>query len=279
MAGLLSERKPFLLLLVLLALNLVLMSGSVRSARGGSVLEEGILTLASPLLKAASITTRWISDVWSGYVDLRGIREQNADLRRRMDRLALRAQELEEMRHEVARLRQMLDLRERVRRPSVAAHVIAQGTAGGSRNLLLDRGARSGIRIGQPVIAPRGLVGRVIESAPTISKVQTILDPSSGVAALIQRTRVQGLVVGEGDRGCRMEYVIELSDVEVGDVVVASGLDRIYPKGHLIGVVASLGEGERLTRYVGVRPEVDFRRLEEVLVLLDAEGPSVEPGP
>jgi len=80
------------------------------------------------------------------------------------------------------------------------------------------------------------------------------------------------MVVGVGERGCRMEYVSELSNVEVGDVIVASGLDQIYPKGYTIGVVASIGEGEGLTKLVELRPEVDFRRLEEVLVVLKPEG-------
>ena len=271
MPALLTERKPFFLLLVLLTFNLILISSSVRGGRGGSILEESILVITSPFLKAASAATGWIGDAWSAYGDLRGVKQENLELRRGLSDLRIRTQGLEELRAETMRLRRILDLRESSRFDSVAAHVITQGTSGGSRTLLLDRGTASGIRVNQAVVTERGLVGRVIEATGGLTKVQTILDPNSGVAALIQRTRVQGLVVGEGDRGCRMEYVIELSDVEVGDVVVTSGLDRIYPKGQVIGVVASLGQGEGLTRFVGIRPEVGFRRLEEVLVLRTIE--------
>jgi rod shape-determining protein MreC len=111
--------------------------------------------------------------------------------------------------------------------------------------------------------------------------VQLLIDPNSGVAGIFQRTRGQGMIVGMGDRGCRMEYVSELENVEVGDVVVTSGLDQIYPKGLTVGVVVSVEEGDQLTKHIIVRPEVDFRRLEEVLVLLSspAEAPPREVSP
>jgi rod shape-determining protein MreC len=123
------------------------------------------------------------------------------------------------------------------------------------------------------VITPRGVVGRVIESAVGTAKVQTILDPNSGIAALVQRTRVQGILVGDGDGACRLEFVSEVARVDVGDVVVTSGLDGIHRKGAILGVVAEVGGVKDLTRHVKVRPEVDFQRLEEVLVLKAEEAP------
>src|SRR3989442_758844 len=117
----------------------------------------------------------------------------------------------------------------------------------GRGSLLLVPILGVGISLLQSVISPRGVVGSVIEAAPGIAKVQMILDPNSAVAALLQRTRIQGIVVGEGDRGCRMDYVSELANVEVGDVVVTSGLDEIYPKGDMIGVVSEIEEGGGLT--------------------------------
>jgi rod shape-determining protein MreC len=276
MAALLAERKPFLLLLALLTFNLILMSSRVRSAERGSLLEEAVLSVGSPFLKAASWTAHGVTGLWRAYIDLRGLSEENLRLRAEAEALARRAHEAEEARQEQLRLREILDLRDQVGEPSIAARVIAQGASGGSRTLLLNRGSRQGARVNQPVVTPRGVVGRIIEVAPGISKVQTILDPNSGVAALVQRTRVQGIVVGEGDQGCRMDYVSELSDVEVGDVVITSGLDQIHPKGTIIGVVAAIGEGEGLTKLVEIRPEVDFRRLEEVLIVLKGESPPAQ---
>ncbi len=272
MAHLLTERRPYLLLLVLLTLNLGLMSSRIRSGGQSSILEEAVMSLISPFLKAASWAGQGVSGTWRAYVGLRGVERENQRLREQVDALALRAQESEEARQELVRLRELLDLRNSVPWSTVAARVIARGTDGGARIVTIDRGSRDGVRQNQPVLTPRGIVGRVIETAPGASKVQTILDPNSGVAGLIQRTRVQGMIVGDAERGCRMDYVSELANVEVGDVIVTSGLDQIYPKGYTIGVVGSIGEGEGLTKLVELRPEVDFRRLEEVLVVLKPEG-------
>lgn len=275
MLNLLVERKPYLLLLSLLTFHLVLMAARVRSGGEGSLLEQAVLTLASPFLKVASRTADGTRGTWTSYVDLRRVAEDNLRLRAEVERLALRAHESEEARQEVGRLRDLLDLRGRTEFPSVAARVVGRITTGGARLILLDRGSGDGVRPNQPVVTPRGIVGRVIEVGPGVSKVQTLLDPNTGVAALVQRTRVQGMIVGGGDAGCRMEYITDLTLVEEGDIVVASGLDQIYPKGTLLGVVQAVGEGEGLTKLVEVRPEVEFSRLEEVLVILKPEGTPV----
>lgn len=268
MSRVLTNRKPYLLLFLLLGFNLVLMSSRVRGPRQDSVLEEAILTICAPMLKAADWVSGGLAAGWNGYVALIGMERQNRELLAEVDSLAARAAAGEEARQEVDRLRALLDLREQTEYPSQAARVISRGAGKTPMILLLDRGERQGIALQQPVVTPRGVVGKVIESAPGVSKVQTILDPNAGVAALIQRTRVQGVLVGEGDGLCRLEFVSRLSNVEVGDVVVTSGLDQIHPKGTILGVVTSLGEGEGLTRMVEVTPEIDFMRLEEVLVLL-----------
>jgi len=267
MSRVLSNRKPYLLLFLLLGLNMVLMSSRVRGPRQDSVLEEAILTICAPVLKAADWVSGGVAAGWNGYVALIGMERQNRELLVERDILAGRAAAGEEARQEVDRLRALLELREQVEQPSRAARVISRGAGETPMILLLDRGEREGIALHQPVVTPRGVVGKIIESAPGVSKVQTILDPNAGVAALIQRTRVQGVLVGEGDGLCRLEFISRLSNVAVGDVVVTSGLDQIHPKGIILGVVTSLGEGEGLTRMVEVRPEIDFMRLEEVLVL------------
>lgn len=267
MARVLSERKPYLLLFLLLGLNLVLMSSRVREPRRGSMLEAALMALASPFLTGMNWISVGVAGGWRSYVALVGVQDENDRLLDELNSLAGKAGEVEEARHEVARLRSLLDLRDQITYPSRAAAVIARGAGDTPMILLLDRGARHGIAMHQPVITERGTVGQIIETASGVAKVQTILDPNSGVAALIQRTRVQGVLVGDGNGRCHLEFVSRLSSVEVGDVVVTSGLDRIHPKGNLLGVVTELGEGLGLTRMVEVRPEVDFIRLEEVLVL------------
>jgi rod shape-determining protein MreC len=273
MSSLLIERKPYLLLLALLTCNLVLMSSRVRADGSGTLLEQAVLGIGAPFLRAASWVAGVVQGTWGAYVDLRRVEKENRRLHAEVERLAAADHEAEELRQEARRLRELLDLREQAGYPAVASRVIGRIATEGSRVLLLDRGRRDGVRANMPVVTTRGVVGRVIEVGPGISKVQTILDPNSGAAAVLQRSRVQGMIVGAGEAGCRMEYVSELSQVEVGDVVATSGLDQIHPKGVLIGVVSAIGEGEGLTKLIEVRPEVDFGRIEEVLVLLKPETP------
>jgi rod shape-determining protein MreC len=262
-----SHRKPSLLLFLLLSLHLILMASSVRGARGGSLLEDTLLTLFSPFLRSASSVTSGFASTWHRYVGLRGVEQENRRLRARVGTLTLDAREAEEARHEAERLRALLDLRDTAHPGSIAARVIARGGAGSARTLVVDRGSSAGVARQQAVITPRGAVGRVVEAAPGVAKVLSLVDPNSGVAAIVQRTRVQGVLVGEGENTCRLEFVSDNAPVEVGDVVVTSGLDAIFPKGILLGVISEVGEAQGLTRYVQVRPEVDPHRLEEVLVL------------
>ena len=268
------ERRPLFLLVLILASLLVLMSHQVRTRRGNTMLEDGLLNLSAPLVKGASGSVGFLSGFWQGYVDLRGARRENLALRSRMAQLEEVGREGEEFRRENVRLRDLLELQRNQDIPSLAAEVVSLGASSQSRTALLNRGSKDGVKRDMAVVGRKGVVGRIIAVGSGISKVQLIIDPNSGVAGVFQRTRAQGMVVGVGDRGCRMDYVSDLEDVVVGDVVVTSGLDEIYPKGLTIGVVASVEEGDQLTKNIAIRPEVDFHHLEEVLILkTEAQGP------
>jgi rod shape-determining protein MreC len=269
----LPERRPFLLLIFLLASLLALLSHQVRTGSGRTLLEERMLDVTGPLLRVAGSGVGAVASIWRSYVDLRGVGRENAALRADLARMGEAERQAEEFRRENLRLRELLELRSRLAVPALAAEVLAVGTTGQARTALINRGTRDGVRRNLSVVNARGVVGRVIAAGSTTAKVQLLIDPNSGVAGLFQRSRGQGMVLGTGDAGCRMEYVSDLVDVEVGDVVVASGLDQIHPKGITIGVVSAVEEADQLTRTVLVRPEVDFRRLEEVLVLLRPDDP------
>ncbi len=267
----LPERRPLLVLVALLSSLLVLMSSQARTARGTTVLEESLLNVTSPFIRGISAASESGVGVWGSYIDLVGVRRENQALRAKLERLEEKSREGEEYRMENLRLRELLDLRPGQEVPSIAAEVLTLGSAGQSRTALIGRGARDRVRRNMPIVNRQGVVGRIIAVGDKVAKVQLLIDPGSGVAGVFQRGRGQGMVIGMGDEGCRMEYVSNLETVEVGDAVVTSGLDRIYPKGFTIGVVSSVEEGDQLTRSVRIRPAVDFRRLEEVLILLQPE--------
>ena len=135
------------------------------------------------------------------------------------------------------------------------------------RTITIDKGTRDGLRQDMAVIAPLGVVGRLIVPAVRSAKVQLLVDRNAAAGALIERSRAQGVVLGSGEERLRMNYVSEVADVVVGDVVVTSGIDGIYPKGFVIGKVDAVEKSGSTFKRISVRPAVDFLSLEEVLVI------------
>jgi len=185
----------------------------------------------------------------------------------RIARLELQIAQCEEQRLENARLRALLSLTESLPVPSVAASVLANSVRGTTKTCLIGKGSDAGLRRNLPVVNAQGVVGRVWSVGRGISKVQLLVDASSGVAVLDQRTRVQGVLVGRGDQTLDLRYLSPLDDVAAGDLLLTSGQDGIYPRGLPVGVVAEVRELGALQRSVTVVPRVDFNGLEEVLVL------------
>jgi rod shape-determining protein MreC len=132
----------------------------------------------------------------------------------------------------------------------------------------IDKGSRDGLSPDMAVIAPAGIVGRVVVPSARNAKVQLLVDRNAAAGALIERSRAQGVVVGTGESWLHLEYVSEVAEVAVGDVVVTSGIDGIFPKGFVIGKVTAVEKSGSAYRLITVEPAVDFTSLEEVLVVL-----------
>jgi rod shape-determining protein MreC len=143
----------------------------------------------------------------------------------------------------------------------------------GSRTITLDRGERNGVRRGMGVLSPQGVVGQIIEVGRVASRALVLTDHNSGVDALIQRTRARGIVQGAMEGGCRMKYLRRGEDVAVGDRVLTSGMDGIFPTGILIGEVTEVSRLSRgLLQIATVVPSAPLDTIEEVLIV----GVSVE---
>jgi rod shape-determining protein MreC len=272
----LRDRRTAFFLLVVAASLFVLMAVQVR--QGGPIGSEGVLLrLASPLVRAGAAVSGGISGLWSDYVDLRGTRRQNAELQAEVTTLRMELQKLEEARLQNDRLRSLLDLKEGMGTSTVAAHVIANNTLGLSHTMLIDRGSTAGLKPNMPVVSSMGIVGRVWTVAPKISKIQLITDADAGTAVIVQRTRVQGILLGNGTGLASLEYVSTHDDVAPDDLLVTSGQDGIYPRGLPVALVDRVGDARGILSTITAVPRVDFRRLEEVLVLLSADIPLPEP--
>jgi rod shape-determining protein MreC len=273
-AGLgLDPRGSRLLLLVLVLVHLVVISQQVDTGTGSSLLERLLFSLLSPLQNGVSSVLRSVSATWTSYVDLRGEHEKNRRLTEHVGKLETLLQERQHLAGEAQRLRDLLQLREILPFKTIVAEVVTRDNVPWYRNLTVDKGRADGVRLEAPVISHTGVVGRVIALGPHAAKVQLLQDRDSGVGVLIERSRIMGVVSGQvgfadsGTSDLKMDYVPELADVVAGDVVVTSGLDRIYPKGLVVGRVRFVGPGSGLFKEILVSPSARFGELEEVLVL------------
>jgi rod shape-determining protein MreC len=167
------------------------------------------------------------------------------------------------------RLRNLLNFQKTPTNPVVAAEVIGKDPSGWFKTVIIDKGRSDGLQKGLPVVLPTGIAGQVIEVSGHYAKVMLIIDRNSAVDALVQRSRARGIIKGASADKCRFEYVLRKHDVQIGDIVIASGLDGVYPKGLRIGRVSDLGERSSDIFYeITVTPFVDYEKLEEVLVIL-----------
>jgi rod shape-determining protein MreC len=214
-----------------------------------------------------------VAETWRGYGFHRETYRQNRRLEARLREQEVELQLLNHRAREGERLRELLELRRALPLDTVAAQVVGRDGVPWFRSLTIDQGESSGVRLDAPVLSTTGVVGRVFAVGPHAARVQVLLDRDSGAGVLVERSRVVGVVSGQvtgsgaGSGDLLLKYVPELADVVVGDQVATSGVDRIYPKGLLVGRVRVVGQGAGLFREIRVEPSARFDRLEEVLVV------------
>jgi rod shape-determining protein MreC len=272
-----QKRTGYLLVAALLG-HLLLISAQVSSQQGVSVLETTIFGALSRVQELTAWVTQGVTGAWGNYVALKGHRARADALQLQLDRLGVELQHANAQARRAEQLEQLLQLRRTELPATMAARVIAVDPAAVFRTVTIDKGARDGVRRDMAVLSPLGVVGRVIdEPAAHAAKVQLIIDRNAGAGAFIDRNGAGGVVVGaDSDAPLRMEYVSNLSDVAVGDLVMTSGLDGIYPRGFVIGRIEKAERGSSLYKLIAIRPRVDFASLDTVL-LVTAASPAAAP--
>jgi rod shape-determining protein MreC len=220
-------------------------------------------------LDLLSSTDRRLGAVWDRYVALQKVQEENRQLRREIEFLRGQAADLREMAAANQRLGELLRFQAEAPAQTVAARVVGRDATNWYRGVLLDKGERDGIQAEMGVITLTGAVGRVVKTSASSSVVLLITDPNNAVTALIQRTRDEGIIEGTFEGAVRMKYIPLLSTVRVGDPVVTSGLTGRFPKGVPVGTITNIQKDEgELFQTADVQPDVDFTKLEEVLVVM-----------
>ncbi len=267
-----SKERAVLVTIPLLILHLALLSLQIQGPSGTLLFKTWTLTAQSPIIAASAGVTRGIRHVWNSYLWMVGARAENEQLRETVRRLSLVNSSYEQMRKENERLRRLLSISESGLFKSIGAHVVARTPSFLSNVLYIDRGSEDGIRADEPVLSGDGIVGRTILVSKHQAQVQLITNPDASVGVMLERTRTPGVLRGSGDFLLSLNYIGNSEQVEVGDAVLSSGLDGIFPKGLAIGKVVDTRKGSGVFRSIKVQPYIDFMRIEEVSVVL-AEKP------
>ncbi len=211
------------------------------------------------------------SNLWHNYVYLRGVRAENRQLKEQIEQMRLDQVRLNEDAAQARRLQTLLAFKEQYIAKTVAAQVIGSGGSDSSRVIYIDKGENAGLKRDMAVITADGIVGKVLTVYPSVSQVLLISDQSSGVGAILEKSRVNGVVKGTVNGEVTLDRVMVDEEVPVGEKLLTSGGDQIFPKGLPLGTVAKVSNGKDLFLNIKVKPAVDLSKLEEVLVLVEKQ--------
>jgi len=262
--------RPTLLFFVVLALLFLVMSRSSQTRYVGetrTMFERTVMTIFSPVPKAVNWVGRSTSDMYHGYLDMRRAVNENNDLRRKVAELTTKNLKLQQSEGDVRRLRTLLAYSEQIDMPTSLASAIMLDTSGRFKSIIIDRGSNGGVEVNDAVVNTSGLIGRVVLTTKDMAKIQLVTDSNCAVGSLVDRTRRQGVVRGDGAGAAQMYDIPSLADVNPGDIVMTAGIDGIYPKGIPVGTVVKAEKGNDLFKSITVKPAVDFGSIEEVIVI------------
>jgi rod shape-determining protein MreC len=258
------------MLAILLFGQVVLMAISARHPESEQTLfGTWMMTAFTPIARGMDWGMSKVSGTIDGYADMRNAQEHNVELQARLEELTQERDRAVERAAEYDVLRAQLALPTRPQYAEIAANVISRDTSLWFRRLIIDRGSSDGVRRNMPISTATGIVGRVISVGPVHSVVQVITDKHAGVGAMLQTSRANGEVRGLDGGLCELQNISSSEKIEIGETVITSGLDRIYPKGLVVGRVERLDVDPNASWHkIIIRPSAPVDRVEQVFVLL-----------
>lgn len=258
--------------------NILLLSFA-RSRYGSFGPGRVSIIVIAPFQKAMAMSTRSVRNIWRHYFSLVSTEKENDRLKKALSYANSRSHQWREMEFANYRLRKLLKFKRTTLNRVIAAEVTGRDPSSWFKAVIIDKGKSDGLEKGMPVIIPEGIAGRVAEVTPNYAKVLLLFDQNSAIDAFIQRTRARGIIKGETTGRCLLKYILQKHDIRVGDIVVSSGLDGVFPKGLRIGYVSEVVKRTSgMFQEVKVTPYVDFDKLEEVLIIVNPPGHGVVSG-
>lgn len=257
-------------LIALVAANVILLSFASKRVLPFSGVEQVVIFVIAPVQDIWARSLLGLRNIWEQYFFLVGVAEENRRLHQKLENALADNHHCREIEHTNLRLRNLLSFQDTLETQGMAARVIAKDPSPWFKTIIIDKGAAAGLRTGLPVVVPSGIVGQITEVARNYAKVLLMIDPGSAADALVQRTRARGIIKGGPGDQYAFNYVLHKYDLEVGDIIISSGLDGVFPKGLKIGIVSEIRQNTaNIFQEVVVHPNVNFEALEEVMVILD----------
>src|SRR6266404_6375870 len=271
MAGIPSRHRSLFLLALVVLLQVLMLAVQIKRDSQGRLIRMWTVSAVSPVERSGAWGIGKFRDAWRHYFALSDTARQNEELIRENGQLKLEITQLQSKSAEADRLASLLNFKQKQAKvPMVLARVIGASADANSAVVYLDQGTHEGIRKNMGVITPEGVVGKVIESYPNTCQVLLLTDRDGGVGAMIADSRIHSPVVGTGGPLLDMNHVGNDDEVAVGQRVVTSGMDRIFPKDLPVGAVSQVKPGASF-KQIRVRPSANIERLEEVIVLLTTD--------
>ena len=254
--------------IILVSVNIIFLSVSSKYRYTAYSSGRVVLNVIAPFQDVITDTMRFAKNVWRHYFFLVSAARENDNLKKDLSRYIQKSNEYHEIELSNIRLRNMFDFRQNIAGKTVVAEVIGADPSPWYRTIVINKGKSDGISKGMPVVIPEGVVGQVIDTGNNYSRVLLIIDRNSAVDALVQENRARGIVKGISSDKCILKYVVRRHDIGVGDIIITSGFDGVFPKGLNIGFVEKISQSSSgLFHEIEITPYADFEKIEEVLVL------------
>ena len=269
MLKLIKEYRFYCSIALLVFIPILSLNTSNKAETDFNFFDRAIVFITAPIQSMITLTIDHAARFMQNYIFLVNTRRDLGATVEENRRLLNKIHDFKEMEVENKRLRALLQFQEKVEGSKITAQVIAKDVSSEFRSIRINKGSSSGILRGMAVVTHEGVVGKILRATADYSDVITMLDNLSSIDAIVQRSRARGLMEGATDTSCILRYALRTDDIEVGDVIVSSGLDGVYPKGLMLGSVIKVEKkAYGVTQYVEVKPSVDFTKLEELLVIL-----------
>lgn len=259
--------RPFVICCLV---SLLLLTFYVREGEAGVIhsIRSGVNTVATPVRMVGAVVATPFNAIGNVFTNLSAPQETLSELKKQNEELTSELAQLTEAEKTAERLESLLGLQSTYNLQSTAARIIGTTGDAWSQTVTIDKGSANGFEIGMPVCNSGGVIGQIIEVSAATSTVRLINDENSGVSAMVQSTRAQGILQGQPDGTLMLNYVPADADVKVGDVIITSGLGGRFPKGLPLGTVSSVSRAANATYYtIVVRAISTAESNEEVLVI------------